>query len=206
MNKWKEAFKNVLWLFVFLVVVPVVFMGLGETQNGTTFFQCQPVPLGLPQCDGGDCKNEKCGNGVCNALCETKASCPSDCCSDAICGNGSCEYTCGESFQSCPQDCCNILTVRCGDGNCNSDCGENATNCAADCIPKDVKCGDPRVVSTATFECKALGITCTSTHEVKDCINSQGQSFTVDLGTFFSPDVCADPVCRAVKLKPLGGK
>jgi hypothetical protein len=96
---------------------------------------------------GAECGNEcsncaedcgACGDGTCDAGCESCLNCASDCgsCCAPVCGDGTCEGLCGEC-DTCTADC-----GFCGDEVCGRPwpcSGEDCSNCLGDCPPE---CGD----------------------------------------------------------------
>ena len=118
-------------------------------------------------------KPESCGDGNCDAPCETCSNCEADCgpCEPDDCaakGSGSCE-SCNydglcdgnEDCASCPSDCPSCET--CGDAICDG--SEDCYSCDTDCGPCEPTCGDAMCdsgedCSTCEIDCGSCEPTC----------------------------------------------
>lgn len=146
----------------------------------------------------------ECGDGVCNADCETYENCSQDCSAPEpteVCGNGECELyethdTCAadceapapecfcgdgncdtsETPLTCSQDCGSPEpTPTCGDGTCNGD--ETQETCSDDCGSPAPACSAPDVVLTHESSPRTLWL---STYYVggNSCIIVESDSIT----------------------------
>jgi len=105
------------------------------TFDATKCFDCRENKCGNGVCDyeesfltcNKDCNLLSCGNGRCDNPFENEGNCPIDC--KWHCGNGVCDD--GETLSSCAVD-CGANKTGCGNGVCEPPV-ETLTNCAKDC-------------------------------------------------------------------------
>ncbi len=134
-------------------------VGCSPSQSDTTDTSSDTATCPDPPCDETDTTPPvvgcECGDGVCNATCETLETCPCDC---FVIGDGTCS-PCGENPLTSPIDCCGNQAgaAGCGDGLClGYGCGENPDTCPKDCGSAcgDGVCEAPENPSICPEDCK----------------------------------------------------